>query len=352
MKFLWPEMLAGLLAAPILLWLYWWVLSRRKKVALPFANLALVREAMGAQSSWRRHLPPALFFLGLLALLFSLGRPAALVTLPSQHETVIMAMDVSGSMRAKDVEPNRITASQNAAKSFVNDQPRTTRIGLVTFAATASLVQPPTRSKEDLVEAIDRFQLQRGTAVGSGILVSLKTLFPDMEIDVRGFGSRAFGGTKNNSKAAPLAAPSADGKEAPKPVPPGSYKSGVIILLTDGQTTTGADPLEAAKEAANRGVRVFTVGFGTTNGEIIGAEGWSMRVKLDEDSLKQIANITHGEYFYASNAVDLKKVYETLNSRLVFEKKETEITAFFAAAGALLVVLAAGLSLVWFNRVF
>jgi Ca-activated chloride channel homolog len=352
MKFLWPEMLAGLLAAPLLLWLYWWVLSRRKKVALPFANLALVREAMGAQSSWRRHLPPALFFLGLLALLFSLGRPAALVTLPSQHETVIMAMDVSGSMRAKDVEPNRITASQNAAKSFVNDQPRTTRIGLVTFAATASLVQPPTRSKEDLVEAIDRFQLQRGTAVGSGILVSLKTLFPDMEIDVRGFGSRAFGGSKSNSKAAPLAAPSADGKEAPKPVPPGSYKSGVIILLTDGQTTTGADPLEAAKEAANRGVRVFTVGFGTTNGEIIGAEGWSMRVKLDEDSLKQIANITHGEYFYASNAVDLKKVYETLNSRLVFEKKETEITAFFAAVGALLVLLAATLSLIWFNRVF
>jgi Ca-activated chloride channel homolog len=352
MKFLWPEMLAGLLAAPLLLWLYWWVLSRRKKVAMPFANLALVREAMGAQSSWRRHLPPALFFLGLLALLISLGRPAALVTLPSQHETVIMAMDVSGSMRAKDVEPDRITASQNAAKSFVNDQPRTTRIGLVTFAATASLVQPPTRAKEDLVAAIDRFQLQRGTAVGSGILVSLKTLFPDMEIDVRGFGSRAFGGSKNNSKAAPLAAPSADGKEAPKPVPPGSYKSGVIILLTDGQTTTGADPLEAAKEAANRGVRVFTVGFGTTNGEIIGAEGWSMRVKLDEDSLKQIANITHGEYFYASNAVDLKKVYETLNSRLVFEKKETEITAFFAAVGALLVLLAAMLSLVWFNRVF
>jgi Ca-activated chloride channel homolog len=263
-----------------------------------------------------------------------------------------MAMDVSGSMRAKDVEPDRITASQNAAKSFVNDQPRTTRIGLVTFAATASLVQPPTRAKEDLVAAIDRFQLQRGTAVGSGILVSLKTLFPDMEIDVRGFGSRAFGGSKNNSKAAPLAAPGADAKEVPKPVPPGSYKSGVIILLTDGQTTTGADPLEAAKEAANRGVRVFTVGFGTTNGEIIGAEGWSMRVKLDEDSLKQIANITHGEYFYASNAVDLKKVYETLNSRLVFEKKETEVTAFFAAAGALLVLLAATLSLVWFNRVF
>jgi Ca-activated chloride channel homolog len=350
-KFLWPEMLLACAIAPLFIFLYWWVLKRRKKIALPYANLALVKEALSGQTSWRRHLPPTLFFLGLCALLFSLARPAALITLPSQHETVVMAMDVSGSMRAKDVEPNRIVASQNAAKSFVNDQPRTTRIGLVTFAATASLVQPPTRSKEDLVEAIDRFQLQRGTAVGSGILVSLKTLFPDMEIDVRGFGSRAFGGAKPKSNAAPLAAPG-EGKEAPKPVPPGSYKSGVIILLTDGQTTTGADPLEAAKEAANRGVRVFTVGFGTSNGEIIGAEGWSMRVRLDEESLKQIANITHGEYFYASNATDLKKVYATLNSRLVFEKKETEITAFFAAAGAVLVVLAAALSLIWFNRVF
>ncbi len=352
MKFLWPEMLVALAAAPLLLWLYWWVLNRRKKIALPFSNMDLVKEAMGAQSSWRRHFPPLVFFLGLLALLFSLSRPAALVTLPSQHETVVMAMDVSGSMRAKDVEPSRIVASQIAAKAFINDQPRTTRIGLVTFAGTAALVQPPTRSKEDLIEAIDRFQLQRGTAVGSGIMVSLKTLFPDMEIDLRGFGSRAFGGSQKSKQGQPLVAPSADGKEAPKPVPPGSFKSGVIVLLTDGQTTTGVDPLEAAKEAANRGVRVFTVGFGTSNGEIVGAEGWSMRVRLDEEALKQIANITHGEYFYASNAVDLKKVYETLNSRLVFEKKETEVTAFFAAAGALLVVIAAALSLVWFNRVF
>jgi Ca-activated chloride channel homolog len=356
MKFIWPQFLWALILIPALVWLYWWVLNRRKKIAIQYANLALVREAMGTQSSWRRHLPPALFLLAIASMLFATSRPAALMTLPTQHETVVMAMDVSGSMRAKDVEPNRMVASQNAAKSFVNDQPKTTRIGLVTFAATASLVQPPTRSKEDLVEAIDRFQLQRGTAVGSGILVSLKTLFPEMEIDLRGFGPRSGGqsggqsGGRNKANAAPLAAPGAEAKEAFKPVPPGSYKSGVIVLLTDGQTTTGADPIEAAKEAANRGVRVYTVGFGTANGEIIGAEGWSMRVRLDEETLKQIANITHGEYFYAGSAMDLTKVYETLNSRLVFEKKETEITAFFAAAGALLSVLAAALSLLWFNR--
>jgi Ca-activated chloride channel homolog len=347
MKFIWPNMLWALVLIPLLVWLYVWVLRRRKKAVLQYANMALVKQALGQQSQWRRHLPPSLFLLALAALLVSLGRPAALVTLPTQHETVVMAMDVSGSMRAKDVEPSRIVASQNAAKSFVSEQPSSTRVGLVTFAATASLVQPPTRSKEDLVAAIDRFQLQRGTAVGSGILVSLKTLFPEMDIDVRGFGARS-GGAK--AKSAPLGAAAEEGKEAPKPVPPGSYKAGVIILLTDGQTTTGADPLEAAKEAANRGVRVYTVGFGTANGEIIGAEGWSMRVRLDEESLKQIANITHGEYFYASNAVDLKKVYETLNSRLVFEKKETEVTALFAAFGALLAAIAAALSLLWFNR--
>jgi Ca-activated chloride channel homolog len=347
MKFIWAHMLWGMLLVPALIWLYLWTLKRRKKNTLQYSNLGLIRQAMGEQATWRRHVPPALFLTSLAAMLLAMARPAAMITLPSQHETIVMAMDVSGSMRAKDVEPTRMEASQAAAKAFVTDVPESTRVGLVTFAGSAALVQPPTKAKEDVLAAIDRFQLQRGTAVGSGILVSLKTLFPDMEIDVRGFGNRhtsMYGPSKAIGKG------SEEKKAETKPVPPGSYKSGVIVLLTDGQTTTGADPLEAAKEAANRGVRVFTVGFGTANGEIIGSEGWSMRVRLDENALKQIANITHGEYFYAGSAVDLKKVYETLNSRLVFEKKETEITAFFTAAAALLAVLAAGLSLLWFNR--
>ena len=134
-------------------------------------------------------------------------------------------------------------------------------------------------------------------------------------------------------------------------MPPGSYQSAVIILLTDGQRTTGPDPLEAAKMAADRGVRVFTVGIGTKEGEVIGFEGWSMRVRLDEDTLKQVANVTQAEYFYAGNALDLKKVYENLNSRLVLEKKETEVSALFAGAGALFALLAAALSVLWFHRI-
>jgi Ca-activated chloride channel homolog len=358
MKFLWPNMLWFLICLPLLVMLYFWLMNRRKKAAIVYSDLTLIKQAMQQQSNWRRHVPPILFLLSLAMMLIALGRPSAIVSLPSQHEIIIMAMDVSGSMRAKDVEPDRMTASQTAAKQFVKDTPPDTRIGLVTFAGSAALVQPPTRTKEDLVAAIDRFQFQRGTAVGSGLLVGLKTIFPEMEIDLRAPTARSRNGTGSGSGGSgglPSSANLGDGKGTektpPKPVPPGSNKSAVIVLLTDGATTTGADPIEAAKEAANRGIKVFTVGFGTQNGEIIGLEGWSMRVRLDEEALKQIASITQGEYFYAGSALDLKKVYETLSSRLVMEKKETEVTAFFTAAAALLATLAAGLSVLWFRRV-
>jgi len=343
-KFLWPEFLALLVLVPLLAGLYVWLLRRRKRLAVRYANLSLVKEALGRGAGWRRHVPPVLFLLALTSLMVAVARPTAVVTLPSQHETIILAMDVSGSMRAADVEPNRLTASQVAAKAFVSEQPRSARIGVVSFAGTAALVQPPTQNREDIVAAIDRFQLQRGTAIGSGIIVSLAAIFPDAGIDIGQFTY----GREPRSQAIDQ---KKDGKAAFKPVPPGSYPSAVIILLTDGQRTTGPDSIEAAKMAADRGVRVFTVGVGTPQGEIIGFEGWSMRVRLDEETLKQIANITHGEYFYAGNAVDLKKIYENLNSRLVLEKKETEISALFAGLGALLAVIAASLSVLWFHRI-
>jgi Ca-activated chloride channel homolog len=283
--------------------------------------------------------PPALFFLALAAMLVALARPQATITLPTQHETVILAMDISGSMRATDVEPNRLIAAQNAAKQFVAEQPENVRIGVVAFAGTATVAQAPTRNREDVVAAIDRFQLQRATAIGSGIIVSLAALFPDQGIDV---GELTYGREKKGEK--PSASPL-------KPVPPGSYASAVIILLTDGQRTTGPDSIMAAKMAADRGVRIFTVGVGTPEGKIIGFEGWSMRVRLDEETLKQIATITHGEYFYAGNAVDLNKVYQTLNAKLVMERKKTEVTALFAAVAALFAVLSAALSLAWFHRI-
>ena len=345
MTFLWPELLWLLVAVPALIGLYVLLLRRKKKQALRYASLGMVRDAMGAGQRFRRHVPPLVFLLALIVLIVAIARPTATITLPSQHETIILAMDVSGSMRAADVEPNRIGAAQAAARAFVADQPASARIGVVSFAATASVVQPPTRNREDILAAIDRFQLQRGTAVGSGILVSLKTIFPDVEFDLRGSNPR------DDPRGVPLDKAGTSGKAAPKNVPPGSYTSAAIILLTDGQTTTGPNPIEAARMAADRGVRIYTVGIGTPNGEILGSEGWSMRVRLDEESLKTIANVTHGEYFYASNAMDLKKVYESLNTRLALETRQTEITALLAAAAALITLLAAFLSMLWFNRI-
>ena len=345
MKFQWPEMLWLAAAVPVLVAVYVLLLRRKKKAALRYASLTMVRDAMGAQR-FRRHVPPFLFLLALLLMIVAIARPNAVVTLPSQLQTIILAMDVSGSMRAKDVQPNRLVAAQEAAKAFVAEQPRNTRIGVVSFAGTAAVVQAPTSNREDILAAIDRFQLQRGTAIGSGIIVSLATLFPDAGIDV---SELIYG--RQAPRNFPVDQTRKSDKKEFKPVPPGSYGSAAIILLTDGQRTTGPDSIDAAKMAAERGVRVYTVGIGTTSGEIIGFEGWSMRVRLEEETLKQIANITRGEYFYAGTATDLRKVYETLNSRLIMEKQETEITAFFSAAAAALALLSALLSILWFNRI-
>ncbi len=349
MNFLWPEMLLLLLAVPVLVAAYVLLLRRKRKSAVRYASLSLIKDAMGPQQRFRRHIPPLLLLLAVVVALVAIARPSAVVTLPSQQQTIILAMDVSLSMGAKDVDPNRLTAAQTAARAFVEQYPPETRIGIVAFGATASLVQTPTQNREDLVAAIDRFQLQRGTATGSALYVALATLFPDAGIDLE---SLVFKGGLSRNAPAPRrfdAPPKVESKEF-KPVTPGSYASGVIILLSDGRRTTGPDPLEAAKMAAERGVRVFTVGFGTLEGGMIGYEGWSMYVRLDEETLKAIAELTRGEYFHAGTAADLRKVYEKLNSRLVLEKKETEVTFAFAAAATLLLLVAAGLSLMWFNR--
>lgn len=345
MSFLWPEFLWFLLALPLLVVLYVWLLRRKKKMALRYASLSIVREAMGAGQTVRRHIPPALFLLAMAAMLLAAARPVAVVTLPSNQQTIMLAMDVSGSMRATDVLPNRLAAAQSAAKAFIGELPRHVKVGIVAFAGSAQVAQLPTTNREDLVTAIDRFQLQRATATGNAIVMSLATLFPDAGIELSSMQS---------GRDRPRGISIDDEKKEKKdftPVAPGSYTSAAIIMLTDGQRTTGVDPLEAAKLAADRGVRVYTVGIGTVDGETIGFEGWSMRVRLDEETLKAIANKTSAEYFYAGTAADLKKVYETLSSRLTVEKKETEVSALLAMAAAVLALMSAGLSLLWFNRI-
>ncbi|HZI83323.1 MAG TPA: VWA domain-containing protein [Casimicrobiaceae bacterium] len=342
MTFLWPELLWLLLIVPALVALYFTLLRRKKRLALRYASLGLVSRAMDTGQKLRRHIPPLVFLLALVTLIVAIARPSATLTLPSQYETIVLAIDVSGSMRASDVAPNRIGAAQEAARKFIADQPASARIGVVSFAATASVVQPPTRDRQEILAAIDRFQLQRGTAIGSGILVALKTIFPDVEFDLRASNPRG------ETKAVPLDSAKSKSVEQAEP---GSYGSAAIILLSDGQTTTGPNPIEAAKMAAERGVRVFTVGIGTTKGEVLGSEGWSMRVKLDEEALKNIAQVTRAEYFFADNSVDLKKIYESLNTRLSMETRQTEITALLAAAAAALSLLSAFLSVLWFNRI-
>lgn len=345
MKFLWPEMLWLAALLPLLVIGYVW-LMRRRKTTLAYSNLGLIRQALSGSNGWRRKVPPLLLLAAAASLIVAAARPTAVVLLPSQHQTIILVMDVSGSMRAEDVAPNRITASQVAAKAFAKELPPNVRIGVVAYGGTAHLVQVPTLSREDVIAAIDRFQLQRGTAIGAGLVVAMATLFPDAGYEVSKLSSSRMGRFSGRSLAEEDKAP----RDA-APVEPGSYPSAAIVLLTDGQNTAGPDPMDAAQLAASRGVKVFTVGFGTPEGVMIGFEGWSMRVRLDEETLKKVANLTHGQYFQAASGGDLKTVYEALKSRLVFEKKETEATVFFADLAALLVLLSAGLSVWWFGKV-
>jgi len=294
-----------------------------------------------------------------------------MVSLPSHRATVMMAMDVSGSMRARDIEPSRIEAAQKAARDYIKEQPKDVVIGMVAFAGAAFVVQNPTTDRSALYAAIDNFELQRGTAVGNGILVALQTLFPQANIPISAFnnGGNGFGGGGFGfgRRGGGCGRPGEDGgmsmgrrlgeapAEAPKkhvPVEPGTYKNGVIIVMTDGQTTTGCDPIEAARLASEYGVRVYTIGFGTARGNNVQFGGFSMRTQLDEGSLKKIADMTKGQYYKASSAEDLKAVYDLLTKQLVVEVKEMEVSSFFAAGAALLMMIAAGLSVAWFGRIF
>jgi len=359
MTFIWGEMLWLLLLLPVLVALYVWAL-RRKKSSLRYANLGLVKQAMTKSVGWRRHVPPALFLLAIAILITAVARPAAVLELASSRATVILAMDVSGSMRARDIEPSRIQAAQEAAKTFIQSQPADVQIGIVAFASAALLVQAPTLDREALITAINSFDLRRGTAVGAGVLTSLATIFPDQDFDElqgdnpfdvlgmptgRRLDSRPLGDL-NRPDGPPKAS-----VEDHIPVEPGSYQSAVVILLTDGATTVGPDPIAAGRLASEYGVRVFTVGFGSTEGDVVDFGGRSMRAQLDAATLQSIADVTRAQYFEAQSAADLNKVYSSLSTKLISEKKLTEIAFLFAGMGALVALLGAGLSVLWFGRV-
>jgi Ca-activated chloride channel family protein len=332
---------------PALILAYVWM-QRRRKAALRYASLDLVRPAIGRMARWRRHVPPVLFLLAIALLCFGLARPQTRMTLPSVHQTVILAVDVSLSMSADDVAPNRLTAAQVAARAFIEDRPANLRVGLVAFGGNALVVQQPTSNREELLAAIDRFQLQRGTATGSALYAALATLLPDAGIDLAALEFK-WENVRNMRDPSQFIMKQPGMKPA-DPVPPGSYDHGAIILMSDGKSTIGPAPLDAARAVAERGVRVYTVGFGTPEGAMVRGDGWALFVKLDEDTLKSIASITKGVYFQASTADELRQVYRDLNTKLVLERKDVELTFMFVAVSAVLLVAAAGLSLLWFGR--
>ena len=342
MTFLWPTTLVFLIAVPVLLGLYIWSQRRRRKYALRYASLSLVKEALGRGPGIKRHIPPALYLVALAFMLTALARPVTVVKVPSQEGTVILAIDVSLSMRATDIKPDRITAAKAASKAFVLKQGDHVKIGVVSFASDASIVQPPTTDHALVLAAIDRLRLQRATAIGRAILTSL-----DAIVESEGSGGELDLPSAILTKPQDPNAPQKPTKTA---VPGAAKAPATIILLTDGQNNQFPPPLSIIDQAIDRGIRVYTVGVGTPSGAVLNLDGRSIRTSLDETTLKAIAADTDAEYFLATSDADLKRVYENLSLQLVLRNEKTEVTALFTLVAAMFSIVASGLSLLWFNR--
>jgi Ca-activated chloride channel homolog len=343
MTFSWPWALVSLLIIPILCGITWLLRRRRRRAAVRVTSIALVRAALPARTRWTRLIPTLLLLLGFATLSVGAARPQATVPVPSNSTTIMLAMDVSGSMCSTDVEPNRLTVAQEAAVSFIESQDGETKIGLVAFAGVAGLQVPPTTDKDALIEAIDNFTTARGTAIGSAILTSIDSI------------------AAINPTVAPTGV---DAESAQR----SGYAADVIVVLTDGANTQGVEPTTAAESAAVRGLRVFTIGFGTTTpsrmactgrqaggwaggprGGFGGGGGRNPRI-IDEATLQAVAEITGGQYYKAESADQLQEALGDLPSQVTVANKHVDIASWFAGAGGLLVAIAVGLSL-WWNRV-
>lgn len=316
MTFEWPLLLWGVTIVPLLLALYLLAQRRRRTYAVRFTNLALLREVAGRRPGLRRHLPPLLFLLGLGALLVSLARPTAVIAVPRDEASVVLVLDVSGSMAATDLQPSRIEAARRAAQVFVEALPADTRVGLVSFSNRAQVLTPLTRDHAVVRSAIGSLEAEGGTAIGDGLALGLDVLRRGA---VEQAGSQAAAGDA----------------------------VGTVVLLSDGATSAGQPPDQAAARAADAGVVVHTVGVGQRNSGVRVRGG--APADLDERTLQAIARATGGEYFYAAQSVDLRAIYASIGSRVSWSEERTEVTALVSAAGALFLIVAGLLSLRWFN---
>ncbi len=360
MTFLWPGFLFLLLLIPVLIIAYILILRRRRQSGIRFSSLALVRDAIPKQSLWKQHLPFALFLLALAGLVVAFARPVSIVSVPTDQTTIILTIDVSRSMCSTDVKPTRLQAAEAAALSFVQRQKGGTQIGLVAFSTFAELIQPPTTDQEILQTAIESLMVGRRTAIGSAILKAIDAI---AEID----------------KNVPPSVDPLTGGIEPTPVPKGAYVPDIIVLLTDGASNTGPLPTDAAQQAVDRGIRIYTIGFGTPNGSEFascqssdpfggfggfgggggqpvsppfgfggfGGGFGGFRRGIDEATLKQIASMTGGQYYSASSAGELQNVFRSLPTYLITKHETTEISVVFTAIGAFLIAIALWLALRW-----
>jgi Ca-activated chloride channel family protein len=354
MTFLEPLLLLGLLLVPVLLGLYLWAQRRRERYAVRFTNLDLLANLAPRRPAWRRHVPPVLYLAAIAALVVGLARPTMVVPVPREDATVILAIDVSGSMQATDVAPSRLDAARSAARDFVEQLPEGIRVGVVAFASRAVTLVSPTADREPVEAALDGLEALDGTAMGDG-LMQLLDLAEAIQVADEEAATPDAGGP--DASAVPDVSPAPDASSPPDGAGDPADEAPLVagILLSDGANSVGvAEPLDAAQRAAELNVPIYTIALGTADGQVTVRDEAGLPVTLDvppdTETLAQIAEVTGASAFDAPSAADLAAVYDSLSSRIGTIDEEREVTAWFAAAALALIVVAAGASVLWFGR--
>ncbi|UOD50293.1 vWA domain-containing protein [Orrella daihaiensis] len=319
-EFVWPSMLWLLVIVPAAILIY--QLARRyerSNLASVFAGLLVV--------------------IGLAAVLTAIARPKLQINLPSRADQLMIVLDISGSMSADDVSPTRLDAAKAKLKDMIAAQPGGTRIGLVTTAATATLIQPPTTEHDALNEALDTITIQTGSALGSGILIGLSELLPSAGIDVQTLMNDSM--RQNQADSQPSWRPDPNVTK-----PPGSNRSQAMVLISDGGSNMGPDIMQMADLASQFGVRIHTIGIGTKEGAVVKAEGVSQRVRLESGVLADIADLTLGTYYESVSSSDLLQIFEAIEASVTFDRRQSmEISALLLLSGVLLLLVGMGAKL-------
>ncbi|MFL5732157.1 MAG: VWA domain-containing protein [Chloroflexia bacterium] len=331
MTFIWPAMLIFLMLIPLLVGVYIGMQQRRRALIASYANLGLVQGSSASRLGARRHIPPFFFLAAMIILIVSLARPQAVVGLPRLEGKIILAFDISGSMAADDLKPSRLEAAKDAARRFVANQPSSVDIGVVTFSESGFATQAATTDQDAVLAAINKLAVQKGTSLARGIEASLAAIAA---------GSDQPTGLSVGRTPTPT----------PTPMPKGTYTNAVIVLLTDGENNLSPDPMALAQQAADRGVRIYTVGIGSAAGADLHLNGFTVHSRLDEQTLQQISELTGGTYYNAESTEELQAVYDNLNPQLVVKPQNMEVTSLFAGAGVVVLMIGGMLSLLWLGR--